>query len=57
MGKRHTPKQSIEALRQKYLAVKPTDPRLDDVHRQLAFRARYGEKAFAQAVRELVPEQ
>jgi hypothetical protein len=53
---RYTPKRSVEALRQKYLAVSPTDARLDTVRRQLAIRARYGPRAFAQAVRELISE-
>lgn len=54
---RYTPKESIEALRQKWMTVKLHDPRLNQVGRVLATAARQGSERFAQVCRELEPEQ
>jgi hypothetical protein len=54
---RYTPKHSVEALRQKWMAVNPNDPRLNQVGRVLVHAAKEGHDRFAQVCKELEPEQ
>jgi hypothetical protein len=54
---RYTPKHSVEALRQKWMAVNINDPRLNPVGRTLVHAALEGHERFEQVCRELEPEQ
>ena len=55
-NKRYTPKISDEALRQSWLTIDPSDPKLNKIGQTLAFAARYGPTKFSQVCRELRPE-
>lgn len=55
MTGRYTPKRSLEALRNKWLAVNPANPKLDKVGQVLALAARDPQR-FRQVCAELVGE-
>jgi hypothetical protein len=55
-NRRYTPKHSLTALRQKWLAVNPDSERVGNIGRVLAQAAKDGPNRFQQVCRELFPE-